>query len=221
MMMSTNLINASQTLGLPGKLAEAEVEEAEERAMLAYRRKNEAKTPFIATSSQLNLGYIGRGYDIYMGNPLGDDGEVDQGFRLPVIDLPFSFRFTSDGGYRIPDNVDVISETSASFGSSYHQVKTETDYKSMLQVDASVNAEAEGYGVSGSFSASFSYKKAVKEVTKGETTTLQIVGRANVYKARLSSLGTISKMKKLNICAEERDCVVFIRILIDEEIKHL
>ncbi|CAC5408189.1 unnamed protein product [Mytilus coruscus] len=194
MVMSTTLINASQTLGLPGKLAEAEVEEAEERAMLAFRRKNEAKTPFIATSSQLNLGYIGRGYDIYMGNPMDDVGEVDQGFRFPVIDLPFSFRFTSDGGYRIPDNVDVISETSASFGSSYHQVKTETDYQSMLQVDASVNAAAGGYGVSGSFSASTSYKKSVKEVTKGETTTLQIVGRANVYKARLSSIGTISKV---------------------------
>lgn len=79
--------------------------------IIAYRRKNEAKTPFIATSSRLNLGYIGRGYDIYVGNPVSDDGEVDQGFRLPVIDLPFSFRFTSDGGYRIPDNVDVISET--------------------------------------------------------------------------------------------------------------
>jgi hypothetical protein len=38
----------------------------------AFRRKNEAMTPFIATSSQLNLGYIGRGYDIYNGNPLSD-----------------------------------------------------------------------------------------------------------------------------------------------------
>ncbi|CAG2200097.1 unnamed protein product [Mytilus edulis] len=177
MVMSTTLINASQNLGLPGKLAEAEMEEAEERAMLAFRRKTEAKTPFIATNSRLSLGYIGRGYDIYMGNPVSDDGEVDQGFRLPVIDLPFSFRFTSDGGYRIPDNVDVISETSASFGSSYHQVKTETDYKSMLQVDVSVNAAA-----------------TVKEVTKGDTTTSEIVGRAIVYKARLSSSGTISKL---------------------------
>ncbi|XP_076091692.1 perforin-like protein 1 [Mytilus galloprovincialis] len=194
MFMSTSLINASQNLGLPDRLAEAEVEEAEERAMLAFRRKNEAKTPFIATSSRLNVGYIGRGYDIYKGNPISEDGEVDQGFRLPVIDLPFSFRFTSDGAYRIPDNVDVISETSATFGSSYHQVKTETDYQSMLQVDVSVSAEAEGFGFSGSFSASTSYKKSVKEVTKGETTTLDIVGRANVYKARLSTTGTTSKL---------------------------
>ncbi|CAG2215344.1 unnamed protein product [Mytilus edulis] len=142
MFMSTSLINASQNLGLPDRLAEAEVEEAEERAMLAFRRKNEAKTPFIATSSRLNVGYIGRGYDIYKGNPISEDGEVDQGFRLPVIDLPFSFRFTSDGAYRIPDNVDVISETSATFGSSYHQVKTETDYQSMLQVDVSVRIDS-------------------------------------------------------------------------------
>ena len=77
----------------------------------AYRHKSEARTPFVATTSRYNLGYIGRGYDIYHGNPLSPDGVVDQGFRLPVIDLPFSFRFTSDGEFRIPDNVDVISET--------------------------------------------------------------------------------------------------------------
>lgn len=57
-----------------------------------------------------------------------------------------------------------------------------------------VSAEAEGFGFSGSFSASTSYKKSVKEVTKGETTTLDIVGRANVYKARLSTTGTTSKV---------------------------
>ncbi|CAC5417204.1 unnamed protein product [Mytilus coruscus] len=175
---------------------QAEVEEAKERAAIANRRKNEAKSPFMATNSFLGVGYIGRGYDIYKGNPLSDDGEVDQGFRLPVIDLPFSSRFTSDGEYRIPDNVDVIPEASASFGSSYHQLKTETDYQSMLQVDVSVQASASGFGYSGSFSASTSYKRSVKEVTKEEATTVDIVGRANVYKARLSSTGTISKLSE-------------------------
>lgn len=58
-----------------------------------------------------------------------------------------------------------------------------------------VNAAASGFGSGGSFSASSSYKKAVKEVTKADTTTSEIVGRANVYKARLSSTGTISKVK--------------------------
>lgn len=57
-----------------------------------------------------------------------------------------------------------------------------------------MNAAASGFGKSGSFSASASYKKAVKEVTKGDTTTSEIVGRAIVYKARLSSTGTISKV---------------------------
>ncbi|VDI70772.1 Hypothetical predicted protein [Mytilus galloprovincialis] len=194
MVMSSTMINASQSLGLPDRLAEAEVEEAEERSSQASRRKNEAKTPFIATSSRLGLGYICRGYDIYKGNPVSDEGEVDQGFRLPVLDLPFNFRFTADGEYRIPDNVDVISETSASFGSSYHQVKTETDYQSMLQVDVSVHGKAKGFGFSGSFMASTSYQKTVKEMTKGETTTLDIVGRANVYKARLSTDGAMSKL---------------------------
>lgn len=36
-------------------------------------------------------------------------------------------------------NFTFITVISASFGSSYHQVKTETDYQSMLQVDVSVS----------------------------------------------------------------------------------
>ncbi|XP_076116676.1 uncharacterized protein LOC143084153 [Mytilus galloprovincialis] len=164
-------------------------------AFVYAQGENEIKSPFEATKSRLSLGYIGRGYDIYKGNPASENGEVDQGFRLPVIDLPFfSSRFTSDGEYRIPDNVDVISETSASFGSSYHQLVTETDYQSMLQVDVSVHAGGSGYGFTGSFSASASYQKTVKEMSKGETTTLDIIGRANIYKARLASTGTMSKL---------------------------
>jgi hypothetical protein len=50
----------------------------------AFRRKNEAMTPFIATSSQLNLGYIGRGYDIYNGNPLSV-----QYIRLVILHIRF------------------------------------------------------------------------------------------------------------------------------------
>ncbi|KAK3101541.1 hypothetical protein FSP39_004322 [Pinctada imbricata] len=192
--MSSTMLNVSRKLGLPEKIAKAEVEEAEQRSAKAYRGKNEARTPFIASTSMYNLGYIGRGYDIYRGNPLSDDGVVDQGFRLPVIDLPFSFRFTSDGEFRIPDNVDVISETSASFGSSFYSVKSESDYQSMLTADASVNAHAGGYGLSGSFSASFSYQKQKREIEKGETTSVNIVGRSIVYRARLSSTAHISKV---------------------------
>ncbi|KAJ8302809.1 hypothetical protein KUTeg_019205 [Tegillarca granosa] len=192
--LSNTMLNKSRSLNLPEKLAEAEVEEAEERRAKAYRGKSEAKTPFIATNSRYSLGYIGRGYDLYFGNPLSEDGVVDQGFRLPVIDLPFSFRFTSDGEYRIPDNVDVISEPSASFSSSYYQVKSESDYQSMLKVDASVNAHASGFGLSGSFSASFAYQNSKRNIEKRDTTSLNIIGRAVVYKARLSSTARMSKV---------------------------
>lgn len=79
--------------------------------VLATRAYYEAQTPFIATTSRPNLGYIGRGYDLFKGNPLSDDGVVDQGFRLPVMELPYTYKFTADGNHRIPDNVDVISES--------------------------------------------------------------------------------------------------------------
>ncbi|XP_061180167.1 uncharacterized protein LOC133188680 [Saccostrea echinata] len=161
---------------------------------LALSGTVEAQTPFFTTESRYNLGYIGRGYDLFKGNPLSDDGVVDQGFRLPVIDLPYSNKFTADGNYRIPDNVDVIAETSARFGSSLYKVQSESDYKSMLSVDASVNAHGSGWGVSASFSASTSYQKNTQQIQKGEKTTLSIVSRAVVYRARMSETSKISKV---------------------------
>ncbi|XP_065924958.1 uncharacterized protein [Magallana gigas] len=188
------MMNASYHSRLPEKLAAAEAREADERGAKATRAYYEAQTPFIATTSRYNLGYIGRGYDLFKGNPLSDDGVVDQGFRLPIMDLPYTYKFTADGNYRIPDNVDVISESSAKFGSSLHTVQSESDYKSMLSVDASVNGHGSGWGVSASFSASASYQKNTREIQKGETTTLSVVSRAVVYRARMSETSKSSKV---------------------------
>nr|XP_034328407.1 uncharacterized protein LOC117689954 [Crassostrea gigas] len=192
--LSTTMMNASYHARLPEKLAAAEAREADQREAKASRAFHEAKTPFIATTSRYNLGYIGRGYDLFKGNPLSDDGVVDQGFRLPIMELPYTHKFTADGTYRIPDNVDVISESSAKFGSSLHTVQSESDYKSMLSVDASVNAHGGGWGVSASFSASASYQKNTREIQKGETTTLNVVSRAVVYRARMSETSKSSKV---------------------------
>ncbi|XP_062602269.1 uncharacterized protein LOC134263931 [Saccostrea cucullata] len=193
--LSTTMMNASIHARLPEKLASAEAQEADQREAKAFRAFHEAQTPFIATTSRYNLGYIGRGYDLFKGNPLSDDGVVDQGFRLPIMELPYTHKFTADGEYRIPDNVDVIAESSAKFGSSLYSVQSESDYKSMLSVDASVNAAGGGWGVSASFSASASYQKNTREIQKGETTTLSIVSRAVAYRARMSET---SKMSKVN-----------------------
>ncbi|XP_052705816.1 uncharacterized protein LOC128181455 [Crassostrea angulata] len=192
--LSTTMMNASIHARLPEKLAAAEAKEADQREAKASRAYHEAKTPFIATTSRYNLGYIGRGYDLFKGNPLTDDGVVDQGFRLPIIELPYTHKFTADGNYRIPDNVDVISESSAKFGSSLHTVQSESDYKKMLSVDASVNAHGGGWGGSASFSASASYQKNSREIQKGETTTLNVVSRAVVYRARMSETSKLSKV---------------------------
>ncbi|XP_061194766.1 uncharacterized protein LOC133202919 [Saccostrea echinata] len=192
--LSTRMMNASLHARLPEKMAAMQVQEAEERTARALSAIEDTQTPFIAMESRYNLGYIGRGYDLFKGNPLSNDGVVDQGFRLPVIDLPYSNKFTADGHFRIPDNVDVIAESSAKFGSSLYKVQSESDYKSMLSVDASVNAHGEGWGVSASFSASASYQKNTQQIQKGETTTLSIVSRAVVYRARMSETSKISKV---------------------------
>ncbi|XP_062601466.1 uncharacterized protein LOC134263170 [Saccostrea cucullata] len=194
--LSTTMMNASIHARLPEKLASAEAQEADQREAKAFRAFHEAQTPFIATTSLYNLGYIGRGYDLFKGNPLSDDGVVDQGFRLPIMELPYTHKFTADGEYRIPDNVDVIAESSAKFGSSFYSVQSESDYKRMLSVDASVNAARGGWGVSASFSASASYQKNTREIHKGETTTLNIVSRAVAYRARMSETAKMSKVNE-------------------------
>ena len=58
-----------------------------------------------------------------------------------------------------------------------------------------INGYASGFGYEGSFSASTSYKNSKKEIQKGETTTMNTVGRAVVYRARLSETAKVSKVR--------------------------
>ena len=51
-----------------------------------------------------------------------------------------------------------------------------------------------GWGVSASFSASASYQKNTREIQKGESSTLSIVSRAVVYRARMSETAKVSKV---------------------------
>ena len=76
----------------------------------AIRAGIKARNVFDSDKSRYNLGYIGRGYDYLRGHPNSPRGIVDPGFRLPVVDLSYSWNHTADGFYRTPDNVDVISE---------------------------------------------------------------------------------------------------------------
>ncbi|KAK3102394.1 hypothetical protein FSP39_011100 [Pinctada imbricata] len=57
-----------------------------------------------------------------------------------------------------------------------------------------VNAEASGWGASGSFSASFSYQKQKREIENQETTSVNVVGRSIVYRARMARTAHISKV---------------------------
>lgn len=51
-----------------------------------------------------------------------------------------------------------------------------------------------GWGVSASFSASASYQKNKQEIQNGESSTLSIVSRAVVYRARMSETAKVSKV---------------------------
>lgn len=69
-----------------------------------------------ATPPRIPL-YIGKGYDILLGNPLSSE-DVDPGFRHEVFDFTFSKgETTEDGKYLLPDGISHRKTTACSFSS--------------------------------------------------------------------------------------------------------
>ena len=84
-----------------------------------------------------NIGYILRGYDILLGNPMSTTASTDPGFRLqPIFSAKYnSGKVTADQRYNIPDGTEVLScvgKCSMTFGSSL--VAGASSYTSSLDI---------------------------------------------------------------------------------------
>ena len=84
-----------------------------------------------------NIGYILRGYDILLGNPMSTTASTDPGFCLqPIFSAKYnSGKVTADQRYNIPDGTEVLScvgKCSMTFGSSL--VAGASSYTSSLDI---------------------------------------------------------------------------------------
>ena len=93
------------------------------------------------TKKMPNIGYILRGYDIFLGNPMSTMASTDPGFCMQTI---FSAKYnlgkvTADQRYSIPDGTEVLScvgKCSMTFGSSL--VAGARSYQSSLDIKVTI-----------------------------------------------------------------------------------
>ncbi|XP_070566443.1 uncharacterized protein [Ptychodera flava] len=193
-----NLQRIRANLSVPEQVAKAELLEAKARQSLA---KNTIEVPADGKTSFPNIGYLGRGYDIFYGNPRNDDGSVDPGFRQAVIGLTYNkVRLSSDRLFLMPDQADVIREMGSHFSSRTTIITSERSYRNSLDFDVSVGASVGIDIFSGGFSASTSYHTMTQSTVNMENVYVDVTGRVIVYDARLTPFNT-------DISNEFRDAV--------------
>ncbi|GIX65767.1 MAC/perforin domain containing protein [Babesia caballi] len=127
--------------------------------------------PVNTENSKLNPGlaaamrYLGSGYDIVFGNPLGDPViMVDPGYRNPVLKLDWSEDYHNHDGANLkePRGGWIRPEMSCRQAESVEHVNSIDDYKKELSVDAKLSVDMPFYF---SFSASSGYKNFVKTMS--------------------------------------------------------
>ncbi|XP_077978826.1 uncharacterized protein LOC144434246 [Glandiceps talaboti] len=177
------LLSHRANMSVAEEVATADKLEAQARQAVAKQR---IQVPTDSATSFPNVGYLGRGYDIFYGNPRNDDGSIDPGFRQAVIGLTYNkVKYSSDRMYLVPDQADLIREMGSYFGAHTSIITSERSYRNSLSLDVSVGGSVT-YGIgSGSFSASASYKTMNQATMNSNSVFVDIVGRVVVYDARL------------------------------------
>jgi MAC/Perforin domain/EGF domain len=146
-----------------------------------------------------NIGYLGRGYDIFTGNPLSERG-VDPGYRRAAIDLAYDIHLSADGMHSIPLGTDVINQPFSHFESSAEFITSAQEYHSSQQSEFEIGVEA-GVNVERSFlvatlevdvGASFKLNRESQstydQLATSDSAFVQIKGTTRSYVARLQEL---------------------------------
>uniref|UniRef100_A0A3B0MEI3 MAC/Perforin domain containing protein, putative n=1 Tax=Theileria annulata TaxID=5874 RepID=A0A3B0MEI3_THEAN len=118
-----------------------------------------------------SMRYLGSGYDIIFGNPLGDPVVMmDQGYRNPVLKLNWEDEYLNKDGANLkePRGSWIRPEYSCRQSETIDHVNTVDDFKKELSVDAQAS-----YGIPYffSFSASTGYKNFVKSTASNKVRT--------------------------------------------------
>ncbi|GBE62172.1 perforin PLP1, putative [Babesia ovata] len=153
-------------------------EESRKTKKKAIKRTNRTQFKLdseVEDDGKMNAGlaaairYLGSGYDIVFGNPLGDPViMVDPGYRDPVLKLDWSEEYHNHDGANLkePRGSWIRPELSCRQAETVDHVNTIEDYKKELSVDAKISADIPFYF---GFSASGGYKTFVKTLSTNTT----------------------------------------------------
>ncbi|PFH37339.1 perforin-like protein PLP1 [Besnoitia besnoiti] len=139
-----------------------------------------------------SLDFLGSGYDMLKGNPLGDpETSMDPGFRSPVV----RFHWTH-GPYGVTNDLNLLQPVggfvrpfvSCRQSESVDEISTMSDYQAELTADAS--AGGGGYFVS--FSASTGYRDMAQNVAKDNERSFFMKTYCFRYEAGLSDSPAIT-----------------------------
>lgn len=118
-----------------------------------------------------SLRYLGSGYDIVFGNPLGDPiVMMDQGYRNPVVKLNWDIEYSNRDGANLkePYGSWIRPEYSCRQSETIDHVNSIDDFKKELSVDAQASGSIPFFF---SFTASTGYKNFVKSTATNKVRT--------------------------------------------------
>lgn len=144
------------------------------------------------------IDFLGRGYNIFLGNPKSDRVGGDMGFQYKVFQTDSSEEKTSsDWQFVVPKNVEVYSRTTCSLTFSSSQVSSSSSLQSTMDKDSStttsvgVEASFEGFGASveasfnGRWSGSSSFNSMSQSLEKRDRTFIFSEAKCSVYEAHI------------------------------------
>uniref|UniRef100_A0A7S1KQF9 Uncharacterized protein n=1 Tax=Percolomonas cosmopolitus TaxID=63605 RepID=A0A7S1KQF9_9EUKA len=149
---------------------------------------------------KLNIGYLGRGYDIIFGNPKETSVGGDQGPRLAVFDIDAATNevFSPDWRYSMPANVDITTRISCDSSISVKEISSSSAMKNEISntvststsanVDVSYEKKGKKLGVSANmeFSGSDTIKNAQSSLDSSDKTAITSEATCSVYEASLN-----------------------------------
>ncbi|CDR97760.1 MAC/perforin domain containing protein, putative [Babesia bigemina] len=149
------------------------------------------------------IRYLGSGYDIVFGNPLGDPViMVDPGYRDPVLKLDWTEDYHNHDGANLkePRGGWIRPELSCRQAETVDHVNTIEDYKKELSVDAKISADIPFYF---GFSASGGYKTFVKTLSTNTTKNYILKTYCLRYVAGIQDFKSVQPMPSFKNDVEE------------------
>eukprot|EP00818_Percolomonas_sp_WS_P008615 CAMPEP_0117447906 /NCGR_PEP_ID=MMETSP0759-20121206/7118_1 /TAXON_ID=63605 /ORGANISM="Percolomonas cosmopolitus, Strain WS" /LENGTH=1421 /DNA_ID=CAMNT_0005240259 /DNA_START=147 /DNA_END=4412 /DNA_ORIENTATION=+ len=146
---------------------------------------------------QLNIDYLGRGYDYYEGNPKETAAGGDAGYRLPIFSIDsLAERRGYDHRFLKPNRVDVSSRVSCSTHASSKAMGTS---KELQQSISKSSQDISGFGVGVSFQGagvdysqnaknSKGFEDLSKSLSTGEEVAVSSEATCTVYQASINPI---------------------------------